>query len=363
MAYRGHGATLALRMFSLRLLRWAPALLLVGVSACSDSAGIADPLETTRLAKTPPAGFTLYTTRGATDVVTTPTGGVYLAGGGTDVDAGMVWLMARGGTRSGGGYGDVVVLRTSGTNGYNTYLQRLGANSVTSIVITTRAGADAPQVLDAISKAEVLFLAGGDQSTYVNLWRNTQLQARVNARVAAGVPIGGTSAGLAVLGQYVYSAQNVSTTSAMALANPFDASITLEPALFTVPLLTNVITDSHFAIRDRMGRLLTFLARLQQGNTASAPRAIGVDEGTGVGVAPGGATTTFGTASGAYYLSVTSSVTRTCVANTALTYTPVNAVRIRTGQTFNVSTWTGSTPTYSYSVNGGVLTSSNGAIY
>jgi cyanophycinase len=333
------------------------------VSACSDSAGIANPLESARLAKAPAAGFTLYTTKGATDVVTTPAGGVYLAGGGTDLDAGMVWLMARGGARSGGGYGDVVVLRTSGTNGYNSYLQRLGANSVTSIVITTRAGADAPDVLNAVNRAEVLFIAGGDQSTYVNLWRGTQLQARVNARIAAGVPIGGTSAGLAVLGQHVYSAQTVSTTSAMALANPYDASITLEPALFTVPLLTNVITDSHFAIRDRMGRLLTFLARLQQDNKASAPRAIGVDEGTGVGVLPSGATTTFGTASGAYYLSVGSNVARVCSANTPLTYSPVAASRVRTGQTFNVSTWTGSTPAYTYSVNGGVVTSSNGAIY
>jgi cyanophycinase len=345
------------------MTRWAPALLLIGASACSESASVADPLESARLGKTPSGGFTIYSTKGATDVVTTPTGGVYLAGGGTDLDAGMVWLMARGGTRSGGGYGDVVVLRTSGSNGYNTYLQRLGANSVTSIVITSRAGADAPEVLNAISRAEVLFLAGGDQSTYVNLWRNTQLQARVNARIAAGVPIGGTSAGLAVLGQYVYSAQNVSTTSAMALANPFDASITLEPALFTVPLLTNVITDSHFAIRDRMGRLLTFLARLQQDGMASAPKAIGVDEGTGVGVIPGGTTTTFGSASGAYYLSVASGASRTCAANTPLTYSPVSAFRVRTGNAFNVSTWTGSTPAYSYSVSNGVVSSSTGAIY
>lgn len=350
-------------MTNSQVFRWSAALTLFSVCACRGAAAIAEPLDSARLAKAPAPGFTIYPTKGATDVVTTSAGGVYLAGGGTDLDAGMVWLMARGGTRSGGGYGDVVVLRTSGTNGYNSYLQRLGANSVTSIVISSRAGADAPEVLNAINKAEVLFIAGGDQSTYVNLWRGTQLQARVNARVAAGVPIGGTSAGLAVLGQYVYWAQGVSTTSVVALANPFDASITLEPALFTVPLLANVITDSHFVIRDRMGRLLTFLARLQQANTATAPRAIGVDEGTGVGVLPGGVTTTFGTASGAYYLSVAATATRTCVANTPLTFTPVSAARVGTGQAFNVSSWTGSTATYSYSVNGGVVTSSTGSLY
>lgn len=340
---------------------WAIALPLLTAAACSDTGAVTEP-DAPRFAKAP-AAFTIYPTKGATNVSTTPTGGVYLAGGGTDLDAGMTWLMARGGARAGGGYGDVVVLRTSGTNGYNSYLQRLGANSVTSIVIGTKDGANAPEVLSAVDKAEVLFIAGGDQSTYVNLWSGTQLQARVNARIAAGVPIGGTSAGLAVLGQYVYSALNVSTTSAVALANPYDASITLAPALFTVPLLANVITDSHFVIRDRMGRLLTFLARLQQDGTASAPRAIGVDEGTGVGIVPGGATTTFGTASGAYYLTAPTGGTRVCTANTALTYSTVAAVRVRTGQSFNVSTWTGSTPGYTYSVNGGVVTSSNGAVY
>ena len=94
-----------------------------------------------------------------------------------------------------------MVLRTTGSNGYNKYLVGLGANSVTSIVITSVAGANSAVVTSAIAKAEVVFIAGGDQSTYVNLWRGTALQTAVNARVAQGYPIGGTSAGLAVLGQ------------------------------------------------------------------------------------------------------------------------------------------------------------------
>src|SRR5262245_39805816 len=137
------------------------------------------------------AGYKVYRNGSTTDAQTQPAGGAYLAGGGTDVDAGMVWLMAQGGTRGPGEYGDVVVLRTSGSNGYNQYLLKLGANSVTSIVITTSDGANSDVVKDAIEKAEVVFLAGGDQSTYVNLWRGTSLVTEVNARVAAGFPIGG----------------------------------------------------------------------------------------------------------------------------------------------------------------------------
>src|SRR5262245_17268927 len=58
------------------------------------------------------AGYKVYRNGSTTDAQTLPAGGAYLAGGGTDVDAGMVWLMAQGGTRGPGEYGDVVVLRT-----------------------------------------------------------------------------------------------------------------------------------------------------------------------------------------------------------------------------------------------------------
>jgi cyanophycinase len=322
------------------------------------------PLAAVSFAKPVNPGYTVYQTGSTTDVQTQPIGGAYLAGGGTDVDAGMVWLMGQGGTRSPGKYGDVVVLRTSGSNGYNKYLVRLGANSVTSIVITSVAGANSSVVTNAIAKAEVVFLAGGDQSTYVNLWRGTALQTAVNARVAQGYPIGGTSAGLAVLGQYVYAALNASAESAIVLQNPYDASVTLQPALFTVPLLANVLTDSHFEARDRMGRLLVFLARLQQDGMASAPRAIAVDEGSGVGVSANGTTTTFGTGVGAYYLSVASSATRICAANTPLTFTPVSTVHVTNGGNFALGSWTSSSSSpYTLSVSNGVVSSSTGSIY
>src|SRR5678815_3780593 len=352
------------------MMRRASAFVLVAVlAACSDpSTSPTAPTNATigggaSFAKVDP-GYKVYQDGSTTDVQTTPAGGAYLAGGGTDVDAGMVWLMGQGGTQSPGKYGDVVVLRTSGSNGYNKYLVRLGANSVTSIVISTVAGANSPVVTNAIAKAEVVFIAGGDQSTYVNLWRGTALQSAVNARVAAGYPIGGTSAGLAVLGQYVYAALNASAESAIVLQNPFDTSVTLQTALFNVPLLANVLTDSHFKTRDRLGRLLVFLARLQEDGMATAPKAIGIDEGSGVGVASNGSTTTFGTGVGAYYLSVASNASRTCVANTPLTYNPVSAVHVANGGNFTLGSWSSTTNTpYTLSVSNGVVSSSTGSIY
>ena len=207
-------------------------------------------------------------------------------------------------------------------------------------------------------------LPGGDQSTYVNLWTGTALQAAVNLRVAAGYPIGGTSAGLAVLSPFVYAAFNVSSTSATVLANPYDASVTITNALFNVPVLQNLITDSHFVTRDRMGRLVTFLARLQQDGRSSAPRGIGVDEKSALGVLANGAVTVFGAGNGAYFLSVASSAIRVCSANTPLSYKPVTTVRVPVGSQFNLPSWTtaNSTP-YVLSAATGVLSSSTGAIY
>jgi cyanophycinase len=309
-------------------------------------------------------GYVVYQSGSDIDAQTQPVGGAYLAGGGTDSEEGMVWLMAQGGAQSPGLYGDVVVLRTSGSNGYNKWLMGLGANSVTSIVITSVAGANSDFVKNTIEKAEVVFLAGGDQSTYVNLWRGTALQTAVNARVAQGYPIGGTSAGLAVLGQYVYAALNASAQSSVVLLNPYDSSVTLQTALFNVPVLANVLTDSHFMTRDRMGRLLVFLARLQEDRMAPGPRAIAIDEASGVGVSANGETTTFGTGSGAYYLSVTRHPTRVCAENTPLTYTPVSTVHVTNGGNFTLGTWTStSSSSYTLSVLNGVVSSSTGSIY
>jgi len=48
----------------------------------------------------PDPGYTAYTEGSSVDALTVPLGGAYLAGGGTDIDAGMVWLMPQGGARA-----------------------------------------------------------------------------------------------------------------------------------------------------------------------------------------------------------------------------------------------------------------------
>jgi hypothetical protein len=112
--------------------------------------------------------YQYYLTGNPADVHTPSKPGFALVGGGKDQDAVMRWFLER----SGGG--DVVVLRASGADGYNGYLNGLGkVDSIESIVINTPEAARDPFVARKIRTAEALFIAGGDQWNYVRLWRGS----------------------------------------------------------------------------------------------------------------------------------------------------------------------------------------------
>ena len=88
-----------------------------------------------------------------------------------------------------------------------------------------------------------------------------------------------SSAGLAVLGRYAYTAlDGGSMESRVALANPFDSGVTLEGDFLHCPGLEHVITDTHFSARSRLGRLITFIARINHDDPSAKIFGIGVDE-------------------------------------------------------------------------------------
>lgn len=213
-------------------------------------------------------GYTSYFTGNPTNVTTTPQFGVCLMGGATENDNAMIWLL----NKANGG--DVVVLRSSGSNGYNDYFySQLGVavNSVETLVITSVAGATNPYVLDKVSKAELIWFAGGDQWDYISFFKDNAMETLLNNHVnVKNAPIGGTSAGMAILGGRYFSAQNGTVTSAQAMANPYASNVTLggysgttlpTTDFFNVPFLGNVLTDTHYDNPDRRGRHVAFLAR------------------------------------------------------------------------------------------------------
>lgn len=208
-------------------------------------------------------GYTSFFTGNATNITTIPTFGVCLMGGASESDEAMAWFVEK------ANGGDVLVLRSSGSDGYNNYLySQLGVsvNSVETLVITSVAGAINPYVLGKIANAELIWFAGGDQFNYVSFFKDNAAETALNNHInIKNAPIGGTSAGMAILGNYYFSAQNGSLTSAQALANPFASNMTIGGNDFLeVPFLENTITDTHYDNPNRKGRQTAFLARLTQ---------------------------------------------------------------------------------------------------
>jgi len=298
------------------------------------------------------------------DAHTTPTSGFALMGGGKDLDAAFRWLCEH---ASGG---DFLVLRARGDDDYNRYVKRLcKANSVATLILPDTSAALAPQVADIIRKAEAIFIAGGDQARYLNLWAETPVQEEINAAIERGVPIGGTSAGLAVMGEFIYSAQgdapdDPDLTSGLALADPFHPRVTVRRRFMQIPILKNTLTDTHFRKRDRMGRSLVFLARIVQDEWSRDPREIAVEEKAAVLLEPSGAATVVGSGP-AYFMRVTH-VPEVCRANEPLTFREIEVRRVDPGGHFDVPKWQGTDArSYSLSVEKGVIhsTAPGGDVY
>ncbi len=307
-------------------------------------------------AKPSDPGYVRYPTGNPADVTARMSGGQLLSGGGIDDPAAMRWLLQRG-----GGQVDVVVLDAYGPDIYGQPFMEWGADSVETFVFNDRAGASDPLVLASISRAEVIWLDGGDQSNYVAYWAGTPLVTAVNRRVAEGAAFGGMSAGLAVQGGWVYEAWNGSATSDRVLGNPYDKDVTLGGALFDLPQMANIITDTHFLKRDRMGRLVGFLARLEQDHGAVRPRAIAVDADSSLGLDPkSGELQLFGTGRGAWLLTTDGVSAQTVVAKTPLSYGPVTVHRMTAGDRFSLQTWSGKgTESYQLSAVNGALSLAN----
>jgi cyanophycinase-like exopeptidase len=371
-----------------------------------------------------------YTFIGNPDAVSTAaanrakTPSVVIMGGGPDVDQAFSWMIQRAGVVPGSG-GRFVVIRATGTGAYNDYIYEndasktlwptvvggkgLGLSSVETLVIPDIASANHAFVNQIVGRADAVFIAGGDQRNYIKQWKGTLLNNTLNTLIGNKVPVGGTSAGLAVLGQFDFAAINGTVTSAQALSDPYNKYMTLDPnpqtysisstsnpGGFLVPnVLLRTLADAHLDERDRMGRLVAFTARLvgpdgagggcaggiQTVQTPGVPlsptlndsvaRSLGVGvesavliEGDGVQAPVVGKVVTnpdTTTLSAAYFLMATQAPTQ-CASRKPLSGMKAQAVRVRPEQTFNLSTWAGVgiDPPYTLSVDNGVLSSSTG---
>ncbi|MDX1939470.1 MAG: cyanophycinase [Saprospiraceae bacterium] len=224
--------------------------------------------------------YTSYILGDESDAKASPTGGVCLMGGAGEDDEAMRWFLRR------AKGGDVLVLRASGADGYNKYMfETLGVevNSVQSIVFHDKRASYDPYVQQQVANAEAIWLAGGNQWNYVRFWRNTPIDSIINANIKdKKIAIGGLSAGMAIMGSIYFSAELSSIQSPEALQDPLSDTLSIDNQSFlNIPFLQNVITDTHYAQRNRQGRHVAFLAKAYQKFGIPA-KGIACDEGVAV---------------------------------------------------------------------------------
>lgn len=271
----------------------------------------------------------------AEDLTTKTQFGVALLGGGADLDEAFEWMCAKSGN------GDFLVIRATGGDDYNQYIAKLcHENSVATLIIPDRQAAMDPAVAAIIGKVEALFIAGGDQSNYIKYWKGTPVQDAIDALIRRGVPVGGTSAGLAVLGQFSFSAMNDSAYSKETLANPFNERVTITSDFLEVPHLQDTITDTHFVKRDRQGRLLGFMARILNDGLAKEVRGIAVDERSAGLMEPDGGIRVIGTGRGVYFYR-SDKLPEVCAPGKPLTFRDLQVHRAPAGSTFDLVRWQG----------------------
>jgi cyanophycinase-like exopeptidase len=273
--------------------------------------------------------YTSYFTGDAVDAITQPAGGVCLMGGATEDDNAMTWFLEQ------ANGGDILVIRASGSDGYNDYFfTDLGVtvNSVETIVFNDGSAADEPYVQQKILNAEAIWMAGGDQWNYISYWRDTPIDSLINLGISErNIVIGGTSAGMAVLGEVYFTAENGTVTSAAALNNPYAANVTIDSADFlNVPFMDAVITDTHYDNPDRRGRHFVFIAKQMVDFGYPFPKGIACEEYVAVCVDTFGIARVYGGYptydEQAYFIQVNCELydnglyPETCVASTPLTW-------------------------------------------
>jgi len=315
--------------------------------------------------------YTSYITGNSTDLVTNPQGGICLMGGASEDDNALKWFLER------ANGGDVLVLRATGSDGYNTYLYSglgITVNSVETIVCNNANASTDTYVINKINQAEAIWFAGGNQWTYISYWRNSPVCQAINQAIEErNIVIGGTSAGMAIQGKYYFSAQNGTVTSNTATTNPYSTSVTVDSTSFIQNnILQNVITDTHFDNPDRKGRLVSFLSRIYTDYDISG-YAIACDEYTAVCIDTAGQARVFGGFpsydDNAYFVQVNCELTNpnpeVCSAGNSLTWNhngqAVKACKIKGNATgsnmFNLNLWetTSSGTWYNWSVSNGVF--------
>ncbi|MEA2572970.1 MAG: cyanophycinase [Chloroflexia bacterium] len=149
---------------------------------------------------------------------------------------------------------------------YRKAFKELGLNKFDVLDIRTREEAHDPKNVEKVMKSSVVFFTGGDQLRITSQIGDSPIFTCLHDIYANGGTIVGTSAGAAAMsGTMLISGGSYQTTEISAIG--------MAPGLRLMP---DVVIDTHFAERGRIGRLVGAVAQ----NPANL--GIGIDEDTAI---------------------------------------------------------------------------------
>ncbi|MGG6293056.1 cyanophycinase [Leptolyngbya sp. AN02str] len=201
----------------------------------------------------------------------TPQGPLIIIGGAEDKEGNCTVL--REFVRLAGGTKARIVVLTAATSmpreagdDYTRVFERLGVEDVRIIDTEIRDDADKPHFIEDVQQASGIFFTGGDQARIIELIKETTLDKAIRQRHAAGVVVGGTSAGAAMM-------PDIMIIEGESKASPRVDVVDMGPGMGFLP---GIVIDQHFAQRGRLGRLVSALVQ-QPANLG-----FGIDEDTAI---------------------------------------------------------------------------------
>ena len=154
---------------------------------------------------------------------------------------------------------------------YNELFEEMGANAM-CVPVEMRDDCFDKETLRILDNATGVFITGGNQLRLSTILGGTPVARRIRTMNAAGVHVGGTSAGAAIVSEHMIAGGRSG-------ASPRESGVELAPGL---GLTNRVIVDQHFNQRQRMGRLLAALSF----NPFAC--GLGIDENTAGFIGPDG---------------------------------------------------------------------------
>lgn len=256
-------------------------------------------------------------------------GKIVLVGGGSEEENGWsdqpyIWAINHSSNKK-----VAVISYSDEDNWIPSYFKSLGAVEADNIKIENRLTADLQSTYDQLMEYDVFFFKGGDQSIYYASYKDTKTEDAIVNKFNEGGVIAGTSAGMAILSQIIFSAEAGTVYPDDALQNLNDVDITLRNDF--LPFLPGTIVDSHFTERGRVGRLIPFMAKWFIANNEQLT-GIGVDDRTALCIDENNIATILGTGSVSFFRAESFSVYNNKVPLTD----SVHVIQLLHGHTFDL---------------------------